>query len=65
MGFTAFKTGVARDRPARIVESKDFVDKAAAHFAALREAAGPEVDIAIDFHGAISPQTAKLLINAL
>ena len=34
-------------------------------FAALREAAGNEVDIAIDFHGAISPQTAKLLIKAL
>ena len=26
---------------------------------------GPEVDIAIDFHGAISPQTAKLLVKAL
>jgi galactonate dehydratase len=64
-GFTAFKTGVAGGRPARIVETKAFVDRAAAHFAALREAAGPEVDIAIDFHGAISPATAKLLIKAL
>ena len=46
-------------------ENKAFVDRAVERFAALREAAGPEVDIAIDFHGAISPQTAKLLIKAL
>ena len=34
-------------------------------FAELRQAAGDDVDIAIDFHGAISPATAKLLIKAL
>jgi galactonate dehydratase len=64
-GFTAFKTGIYGGRPARIVENKAFVDRAVERFAALREAAGPEVDLAIDFHGAISPQTAKLLIKAL
>jgi galactonate dehydratase len=64
-GFTAFKTGVAGGRSARIVESKAFINRAVERFAALREAAGPEVDIAIDFHGAISPQTAKLLIKGL
>ena len=64
-GFTAFKTGVAGGRPARLIESKGFVDRAAERFAELREAAGPDVDIGIDFHGAISPQTAKLLIRAL
>jgi galactonate dehydratase len=64
-GFTAFKTGIAGGRPARIVENMAFVQRAADHFAALRAAAGPEVDIAIDFHGAISPQTSKLLIKAL
>jgi galactonate dehydratase len=31
----------------------------------LREAAGSECDIGIDFHGEISPQTAKLLIKAI
>jgi galactonate dehydratase len=31
----------------------------------LREAGGDDVDIGIDFHGAISPQNAKLLIKAL
>jgi len=64
-GFTAFKTGVGGGRPARIIEDKAFVDRAANHFAQLREAAGADADIAIDFHGAISPQTAKLLIKAL
>ena len=53
------------DRPARIIENKAFIDRAVDHFAALREAAGTEVDLAIDFHGAVSPQTAKVLIKAL
>ena len=64
-GFTAFKTGVTKDRPARIIETPAFVGRAAEGFAALREAAGDDADIGIDFHGAISPQTAKLLIKAL
>jgi galactonate dehydratase len=64
-GFTAFKTGVFKDRPARIIETPGFVKKMADSFAALREAAGDEADIGIDFHGAISPQTAKLLIKAI
>jgi galactonate dehydratase len=64
-GFTAFKTGVFKTRPARIVETPAFIDQAAHHFASLRAAAGQEADIGIDFHGAISPQTAKLLIKAL
>jgi galactonate dehydratase len=64
-GFTAFKTGVKKERPARIVENAAFVRHAAEGFAALREAGGPEVDIGIDFHGAISPQTARLLVEAL
>lgn len=64
-GFTAFKTGVFKRRPARFVENKRFIDEAVAHFAALRETLGPEADIAIDFHGAIPPQTSKLLIKAL
>ncbi len=41
------------------------IHKAAEHFAALRAAVGDDADIAIDFHGAISPATAKLLIKAL
>ena len=64
-GFTAFKTGPSKDRPARIVENKAFVDQVVERFAELKEAVGPEADLGIDFHGAISPQTAKLLIKAL
>src|SRR5881628_1549812 len=64
-GFTAFKTGPFKERPARIVENKAFIDKAAQRFAELRAAVGDECDIAIDFHGALSQQTARLLIKAL
>ncbi len=64
-GFTAFKTGIGGKRPARIIENKAFIDHAVEHFANLRSVAGNDIDIAIDFHGAISPQTAKILIKAL
>ena len=64
-GFTAFKTGPAKKRPARYIESPAAIDYAAEQFAEMRRAGGKEADIAIDFHGAISPATAKLLIKAL
>ncbi len=66
-GFTAFKTSPARldDRWARYVESPAYVQNVAEKFAELRAAAGPDADIGIDFHGAISPATAKLLVKAL
>jgi len=64
-GFKALKTGIFGGRPARIIETPGFVERATEIFAAMREGAGPEVDIAIDFHGAISPQTSALLIKAL
>jgi galactonate dehydratase len=64
-GFTAFKTGPAKKRPARYIETPAAVQYATEHFAEMRRVAGNEVDIAIDFHGAISPATAKLLIKAL
>jgi galactonate dehydratase len=64
-GFTAFKTGVLNSTALGIVGSPREIDETAAAFAALREAGGKEVDIGIDFHGAISPQNAKLLIKEL
>ncbi|HEV3344672.1 MAG TPA: galactonate dehydratase [Pirellulales bacterium] len=64
-GFTAFKTTPARRRPSRYVESPAEITYAAERFAELRELAGDDVDLAIDFHGAVSPATAKLLIKAL
>jgi galactonate dehydratase len=64
-GFTAFKTGPAKRRPSRYIETPAEVQYAAQKFAELRQLAGSDVDIAIDFHGAVSPATAKLLIKAL
>jgi galactonate dehydratase len=63
-GFTAIKTGVGRI-PARQIESPAFVEACAARFAAIRAAVGPVVDIAIDFHGQISPALAIRLARAL
>ena len=62
-GFTMIKT--ALPGPARGLESAAFVDFQTRRFAALREAVGPGVDIAIDFHGRVSPALAKVLINAI
>jgi galactonate dehydratase len=64
-GFTAFKTNPAKRRPSRYVESPAEVRYTAEKFAELRKAAGDEADIAIDFHGAVSPALAKVLIKAL
>lgn len=63
-GFTALKTGVGRC-PARIVETPAFIRAAESRFAAMREAVGPEVDLAVDFHGQISPALAVQLARAL
>ncbi|HEX8986004.1 MAG TPA: galactonate dehydratase, partial [Bryobacteraceae bacterium] len=54
-GFTAFKTGPAKRRPSRYIETPAAVQYAAEQFAELRRAMGNDVDIAVDFHGAISP----------
>ena len=64
-GFTALKTGPARERPFRIIDNPAAVSRVVERFAAMWEAAGSEVDIAVDFHGAVPPQTAMLLIRAL
>ena len=64
-GFTAFKTQPARNRPAHYVETPAQVRHTAERFGELRKIVGDDVDLAIDFHGAISPATAKLLIKAL
>ena len=64
-GFIALKTGVNGGRSARIIESPAWVERAVAQFAAMREAVGKEIDIAIDFHGSVPPQTSALLIKAL
>src|SRR5688572_19698162 len=64
-GFTAFKTTPKNMVQSGLVANQQYVEEAAAAFAALREAGGKDADIGIDFHGAISPATAKLLVKAL
>ncbi len=64
-GFTAFKTGPAKRRPARYIETPAEVKYAVEKFAELRAAVGDNVDIGVDFHGAISPAHAKMLIKGL
>ncbi len=64
-GFRTFKTAPAKRRPTRYVETPAEVQYAVEQFAETRRAGGNDVDIAIDFHGAISPATAKILIKAL
>ena len=64
-GYTAFKTGVKNSRQSGIVANPKFIDEAEEAFADLRAAAGEDADIGIDFHGAISPHNASLLIKAL
>jgi galactonate dehydratase len=64
-GYTVIKTGVAKVNPARAVENPKFIKHAVENFASLREAGGDTMDIGIDFHGAIPPQTSKILIKQL
>ena len=55
-GFEAFKTSFFG--ALRTVEPPNVLRDAAAKMAALREAVGWEMDIAIDFHGRVSPALA-------
>ena len=64
-GYTVIKTSVAHEQRPNIVENRKFIKYAIDNFASLREAGGDSMDIGIDFHGEISPQTAKLLIKEL
>jgi galactonate dehydratase len=64
---TAMKGALrADDRAAyKYVESAGYVQRAAKNFKDMRDQLGPDVDIGIDFHGAVEPQTAMLLIKAI
>jgi galactonate dehydratase len=65
-GFTAFKTTPTFRRSfPRYVESPAQVKFCVEQFAALRKEAGEHADLAIDFHGKISPALAKVLIKEL
>jgi galactonate dehydratase len=62
-GFTALKT--TPFNAVRFMESPKFVDEVVNRVAALREAVGPALDLALDFHGRVSPAMAVRLCRAL
>lgn len=65
-GVNAMKVGPGTSRtPFKYVEGQKFVDEVAERFKALRDKYGSGVDIGIDFHGAVQPPTALLLVKAL
>jgi galactonate dehydratase len=62
-GFNALKTGIPG--PLKYVDTLARIQEVERHFAAMRETVGPEVDIAIDFHGKSSPAMSIQLAKAL
>ena len=51
--------------PFKYNEGQKMVDEITERFKALREKQGPGVDIGVEFHGAIQPPTAMVLMKAL
>jgi galactonate dehydratase len=66
-GVNAIKVGPrGGERQAiKYVEGQKYIDEVVERFAALRKKYGSGVDIGIDFHGAVQPPTAMLLVRAL
>ncbi|MCD6558618.1 MAG: galactonate dehydratase [Palaeococcus sp.] len=62
-GFTALKMNVAGRL--RTIESAQKVREVVTRFARVREAVGEDVDLAIDFHGRVSPSLTPQLARAL
>jgi len=66
-GVNAMKTGLRYDgrQPTKYIEGQKFVDGCVESFKALRQKHGPGVDIGVEFHGAVQPPTAMILMKAL
>ena len=66
-GVNAIKVGprLAGRNATKYIEGKKAVDEIVENFRALRDKHGDGVDIGIDFHGAVQPPTAMLLVKAL
>jgi galactonate dehydratase len=62
-GFTALKTSI--EAPVRNIDTKAYVHRQVARIQAMREAIPDDVDLAVDFHGCVSPAMAIRLIEAL
>jgi galactonate dehydratase len=61
-GFTSIKIGI--DAPVQNIDSLRFVESQVEKLAAIRSAAGSKLDIAIDFHGRVSPAMSIRLAQA-
>ena len=66
-GVNAIKVGPegGQRQAIKYIEGQKFVDEVVERFKALRDKLGSGVDIAVDFHGAVQPPTAMLLMKAL
>ena len=66
-GVNAMKVSCAATQrsPFKYNEGQKFVDEVVERFKALREKQGSGVDIGVEFHGAIQPPTASVLMKAL
>jgi galactonate dehydratase len=62
-GFSAVKMNGTEEM--QIVDSWAKVDKAIASVSAVREAVGPDVGVAVDFHGRVHKPMAKVLLQEL
>ncbi len=62
-GYTALKYSIIP--PIQNIDTKLAMNQHIERFAAVREAVGDGVDLAIDFHGRVSPAMAKRLIKEL
>src|SRR5919107_2275324 len=66
-GVNAMKVGLrgTNRAPFKYNEGQKFVDEVVERFKALRTKVGSTVDIGVEFHGAIQPPTASVLMKAL
>lgn len=66
-GVNAMKVGVrgTKRSPFKYNEGQQMVDEVVERFAALRKKVGSGVDIGVEFHGAVQPTTAQVLMHAL
>ena len=66
-GVNAIKVGPegGQRQAIKYIEGQKFVDEVVERFKALRSKVGPDVDIAVDFHGAVQPPAALILMKAL
>ena len=62
-GFKVMKYSIIP--PIRPVDNMTMVDKVVERFAAVRERVGKDIDVAIDFHGRVSPAMSVRLLKAL